>query len=132
MGPKTACMVGLMWPKETGAKGNSNDVQNKCASWRQWNSRAARSSCCTVWLLWQQYTGATMIILNMQKYHSSRRRSNVRAVRSSGAPAARSAQINFLNYVMYVIYSMLQGHSRHNIIVMEDGRKEHIYLRTRL
>jgi hypothetical protein len=39
---KTACMVGLMWPKLTGAKGNSVDVQNKCACGRRWNSRAAR------------------------------------------------------------------------------------------
>jgi hypothetical protein len=30
-GPKTDGMVGLMWPKETGAKGNIEDLQNKCA-----------------------------------------------------------------------------------------------------
>jgi hypothetical protein len=42
VGPKTACMVGLMWPKKTGAKGNSDEVQNKCACERRWNSRAAR------------------------------------------------------------------------------------------
>jgi hypothetical protein len=39
-GPKTDGMVGLMWLKETGAKGNSEDVQNKCACGRWWNKCA--------------------------------------------------------------------------------------------
>jgi hypothetical protein len=45
VGFKTASMVGLMSPKETGAKGNSDDVPKKRACGRRWNSRTARFAC---------------------------------------------------------------------------------------
>jgi hypothetical protein len=121
-------MVGLMWPKETGAEGSSTRAKQMCLREAVEFSRCAirglavctRSSRCTVWLLWQQDTRANMVILNLQNYHSSRRRSNVRAVRSSRAPpAARSSRQIF--QCMLCMLSILQGHSRHNIIVMEEG-----------
>jgi hypothetical protein len=69
-------MVGLMWLKETGAKGNSEDVQNKCACGRRWNKCAIHGLALRArlvawfWLVWLKDKGANTITLELLSDHS--------------------------------------------------------------